>query len=83
MNLPYRVRVAKPVAEAVRDLPAEVREELRDALRQAEADPFGWPQSDRDDLDDTVRVLATERVIAHYAIVEPARRLWLFAVTAL
>ncbi|RKE23274.1 hypothetical protein [Streptomyces sp. TLI_171] len=83
MNLPHRVRIAKPVAEAVRDLPAEARAELHEALLRAAADPYAWPQADRYDLDETVRVITTDHAIAHYAIVHPARRLWVFAVTTL
>ncbi|MFJ5231277.1 hypothetical protein ACIQBJ_15435 [Kitasatospora sp. NPDC088391] len=80
MTAPYRVRIAKPVADTLRELPAAARAELRAALLRAADDPYAWPQADRYDLDETVRVVTTDRAVAHYAIVHPARRLWVFAV---
>ncbi|MEV4556320.1 hypothetical protein AB0K51_04890 [Kitasatospora sp. NPDC049285] len=83
MSVRYEVRIAKQVAEVIAELPVAAREELRAALLRAQDNPAAWPQADRYDLDDTVRVVTTETVIAHYAVVQPARHLWVFAVTTL
>ncbi|MFD9061485.1 hypothetical protein ACFVZ3_08210 [Kitasatospora purpeofusca] len=83
MTHPYVLRVAKPVADAIRDLPADARNELRIALLRAQTDPFAWPQADRYDMDDTVRIVTTTTAIAHYAIVPTTPHLWLFAVAGL
>ncbi|GAA4836568.1 hypothetical protein ACGFX4_29470 [Kitasatospora sp. NPDC048365] len=80
---PHELRIAKAVADGIRELPARAREELRAALLRAQEDPYGWPQADRYDLDDTVRVVTTGAVIAHYAIVPTTPHLWLFAITVL
>ncbi|WP_331731194.1 hypothetical protein OHV05_37515 (plasmid) [Kitasatospora sp. NBC_00070] len=80
---PYELRISKPVAESIRDLPAAARDELRAALMRAQADPLSWPQADRYDLDDTVRVVTTRTLVVHYALVPTSPHLWVFAITVL
>lgn len=83
MSRPHDLRIAKPVAAALRELPPQVREELRTALLRAQSDPYVWPQADRYDLDDTVRVVTTARAVLHYAIVPATPHVWVFALTSL
>lgn len=83
MTHPYDLRISKTIAQSIRELPAPVRDELRAALLRAQEDPYSWPQADRYDLDETVRVITTGTVIAHYAIVPTTPHLWMFAITAL
>ncbi|GGV24031.1 hypothetical protein GCM10010495_44650 [Kitasatospora herbaricolor] len=80
---PYEARFAREVGLAVRELAADDGKDLRAALEQATADPWSWPQADRYDLDDTVRVVTTPAAIAHYAILPEPPHLWVFAITVL
>ncbi|MFE2917785.1 hypothetical protein [Kitasatospora indigofera] len=80
---PYEARFAREVGLAVRELDGDDGKELRAALEQAASDPWSWPQADRYDLDDTVRVVTTRAAIAHYAILPEPPHLWVFAITVL
>jgi len=79
----FPARFAREVGLVVRELDVEARKELQAALEQAEADPWSWPQADRYDLDDTVRVVATARAIVHYAVLPEPPHLWVFAIAVL
>ncbi|WP_371502391.1 hypothetical protein OG871_35235 [Kitasatospora sp. NBC_00374] len=79
----YEARFSGEVARAVRALADEDRARLRRAVARAEADPWSWPQADRYDLDDTVRVVTAGRAMVHYAILPEPPHLWVFALTAL
>ncbi|WP_354644377.1 hypothetical protein [Kitasatospora camelliae] len=83
MTPAHPARFAQQVAAAIRLLPESARKELRTALEQAQDDPLSWPQADRYDLDDTVRVVTTGSAIVHYAILPEPRHLWVFAATVL
>ncbi|WP_035838637.1 hypothetical protein [Kitasatospora azatica] len=81
----HPARIAAEVGRVIKVMPTEVREELRLALERAEIDPWSYPQADRYDTDDTVRVIVLNEVILHFAIVpvgEPPH-LWVFAAALL
>ncbi|MCX5215159.1 hypothetical protein OG689_38865 [Kitasatospora sp. NBC_00240] len=80
---PYEARFAREVGLAVRELAPDDGKDLQAAVEQASRDPWSWPQADRYDLDDTVRVITTRTAIAHYAILPEPPHLWVFAVTVL
>ncbi|TWE21801.1 hypothetical protein FB465_7027 [Kitasatospora atroaurantiaca] len=79
----HEARFAAEVGRVVRDLAVEDRKELQAALEQAQADPWSWPQADRYELDDSVRVVTTTGAIVHYAILPVPAHLWVFAITVL
>ncbi|MFD0352891.1 hypothetical protein ACFVHW_03965 [Streptomyces sp. NPDC127110] len=75
-------RFAAHVGAAIRELPVPAREELHEAVLQACADPLSWPQADKYEMDDSVRVITTRTAIVHYVVlpgVDP--HLWVFAIT--
>ncbi|MER7759454.1 hypothetical protein [Streptomyces sp. NPDC097619] len=75
-------RFAAHVGQTIRELPVPVREELHEAVLRACADPWAWPQADKYEMDDTVRVISTRTAIVHYAIIPGADpHLWVFAIT--
>ncbi|MDH6130057.1 hypothetical protein [Kitasatospora sp. GP82] len=63
----------------------EQRKVLQAALEQAMADPWSWPPSDREDLDDTIRQIVLPETIAHYVILPdpPVPHLWIITLTIL
>jgi hypothetical protein len=75
-------RFAAHVGETVKNLPGPAKEELHDAVVRACADPWSWPQADKDDMDEAVRVITTRTAIVHYVIIPgPDPHLWVFAIT--
>ncbi|AWI32704.1 hypothetical protein DDW44_30790 [Streptomyces tirandamycinicus] len=75
-------RFAANVGETIKNLPVPDREELHNAVLQACADPWSWPQADKYDMDETVRVITTRAAIVHYVILPgPDPHLWVFAIT--
>ncbi|WP_030613300.1 hypothetical protein [Streptomyces sclerotialus] len=61
-------RFAASVGRVIRGLPLPDREELRAALERACQVPWSWPQADRYEMDETVRVITTRSAIVHYVI---------------
>ncbi|KIF04138.1 hypothetical protein PL81_20190 [Streptomyces sp. RSD-27] len=75
-------RFAANVGQTIRELPVPEREELHEAVLRACADPWSWPQADKYELDDSVRVITTRTTIVHYVILPgPDAHLWVFAIT--
>ncbi|MBV1940754.1 hypothetical protein KUF83_29925 [Streptomyces sp. BV286] len=75
-------RIAPNVGATIRDLPAAARKELQDALLRACEDPWGWPQADKYEMDESVRVIATRAAILFYVIIPgPDPHLWVFSIT--
>ncbi|MFJ2738426.1 hypothetical protein ACIO3O_02040 [Streptomyces sp. NPDC087440] len=74
-------RFAAHVGRAVRDLPTPAKEEIHAAVLRACGDPWSWPQADKYEMDETVRVITTSAAIIHYAILAGAEpHLWVFAI---
>ncbi len=74
-------RFAAHVGRTVRDLPAPAKEEIHAAVLRACGDPWSWPQADKYELDDTVRVITTSAAIIHYVILTgPDPHLWVFTI---
>ncbi|WP_405021137.1 DUF1269 domain-containing protein [Kitasatospora sp. NBC_00070] len=63
----------------------EQRKQLQTALEQAMADPWSWPPSDREDLDDSIRQIVLPETIAHYVVLPdpPVPHLWIITLTIL
>ncbi|MYR83648.1 hypothetical protein GTY41_01480 [Streptomyces sp. SID685] len=75
-------RFAANVGETIKNLPAPDREELHDAILRACEDPYSWPQADKYEMDESVRVITTRAAIVHYVILPgPDPHLWVFAIT--
>lgn len=75
-------RFAANVGETIKALPVTVRQELHNAMLRACSDPWSWPQADKYEMDDTVRIVTTPAAIVHYAIIMgPNPHLWVFAIT--
>ncbi|MFJ5143044.1 hypothetical protein [Streptomyces sp. NPDC088707] len=75
-------RFAAHVGRTIRDLPNMVREELQEAVVRACEDPWTWPQADKYEMDESVRVITTRTAIVHYVILPgPDPHLWVFAIT--
>ncbi|WP_086680033.1 hypothetical protein [Streptomyces pseudogriseolus] len=75
-------RFAAHVGQTIRDLPAADREELHEAIVRACEDPWSWPQADKYEMDEAVRVITTRAAIVHYVIIPGAEpHLWVFAIT--
>ncbi|MFI9052538.1 hypothetical protein [Streptomyces sp. NPDC053427] len=75
-------RFAANVGETIKNMPVPDKEELHNAVLQACSDPWSWPQADKYELDETVRVITTRTVIVHYVILPgPDPHLWVFAIT--
>ncbi|WP_404949156.1 hypothetical protein HFP70_35830 [Streptomyces sp. ARC14] len=75
-------RFAANVGRTIRDLPVPEREELHTAVLQACDDPWSWPQADKYELDESVRVITTRTAIVHYVIIPgPDPHLWVFTIT--
>ncbi|MFH8789021.1 hypothetical protein [Streptomyces roseoverticillatus] len=75
-------RFAASVGETIKGLPVAAREELHKAMLRACSDPWSWPQADKYEMDDTVRIATTSAAIVHYAILMgPNPHLWVFAIT--
>ncbi|AXI91320.1 hypothetical protein SAM9427_36745 (plasmid) [Streptomyces sp. ETH9427] len=75
-------RFAAHVGQTIRDLPAVDREELHEAIVRACEDPWSWPQADKYEMDEAVRVITTRAAIVHYVIIPGAEpHLWVFAIT--
>ncbi|MFD4413494.1 hypothetical protein [Streptomyces sp. NPDC058476] len=78
----FPARFAAHVGETVKNLPGPAKEEVHDALVRACTDPWSWPQADKYDMDETVRVITTRTAIVHYVIIPgPDPHLWVFAIT--
>ncbi|MFF9171813.1 MULTISPECIES: hypothetical protein [unclassified Streptomyces] len=75
-------RFAAHVGETIKNLPVPAREELHEAIVRACEDPWSWPQADKYEMDDSVRVITTRTAIVHYVILPgPDPHLWVFAIT--
>ncbi|WP_432021086.1 hypothetical protein [Streptomyces sp. 1222.5] len=75
-------RFAANVGETIKNLPVPDREELHGAILRACEDPYSWPQADKYEMDETVRVITTRAAIIHYVILPgPNPHLWVFAIT--
>lgn len=75
-------RFASSVGQTIRDLPANDRDELEAAIVRACDDPWSWPQADKYEMDESVRVITTRTAIVHYVILPgPDPHLWVFAIT--
>jgi hypothetical protein len=75
-------RFAANVGQTIKSLPAPDREELHVAVLRACSDPWSWPQADKYEMDETVRVITTSAAIVHYVILMGADpHLWVFAIT--
>ncbi|MFC8537990.1 hypothetical protein ACFUJY_29320 [Streptomyces sp. NPDC057249] len=75
-------RFASAVGQTIRDLPATARDELKTAIVRACEDPWSWPQADKYEMDESVRVITTRTAIVHYVILPgPDPHLWVFAIT--
>ncbi|MFH8572929.1 hypothetical protein [Streptomyces sp. NPDC017993] len=75
-------RFANGVGETIKNLPAPEKAALNQAVLQACADPWSWPQADKYEMDETVRVITTRAAIVHYVILMgPSPHLWVLAIT--
>jgi hypothetical protein len=75
-------RFAAHVGETIKNLPVPDREELHNAVLRACSDPWSWPQADKYEMDESVRVITTSAAIVHYVILPgPNPHLWVFAIT--
>ncbi|MEY9968912.1 hypothetical protein ABIA33_006999 [Streptacidiphilus sp. MAP12-16] len=81
--MPVPARFAPNVGTTIRTtLEPDQREILHQAVLRACADPYSWPQADKYELDDSVRVISTPAAIVYYVIIpEPDRHLWVFSIT--
>lgn len=81
MNFP--ARFAANVGQTIRGLSAPERDELHTAVLQACEDPWSWPQADRYEMDESVRVITTRTAIVHYVIIPGVNdpHLWIFTIT--
>ncbi|MFF2363983.1 hypothetical protein ACFVU0_14925 [Streptomyces sp. NPDC058122] len=78
----FPARFAAHVGETIKNLPGPAKEELHDAVIRACADPWSWPQADKYDMDEAVRVITTRTAIVHYVIIPGSDpHLWVFAIT--
>ncbi|MER7937925.1 MULTISPECIES: hypothetical protein [unclassified Streptomyces] len=75
-------RFAAHVGETIKNLPGPDRAELQAAVIRACEDPYSWPQADKYEMDEAVRVITTRTAIVHYVIIPGAEpHLWVFAIT--
>ncbi|MER6230998.1 hypothetical protein ACFUC2_30555 [[Kitasatospora] papulosa] len=75
-------RFASTVGQTIRELPTPDRDELEAAIVRACDDPWSWPQADKYEMDESVRVITTRTAIVHYVILPgPEPHLWVFAIT--
>jgi hypothetical protein len=75
-------RFAANVGETIKNLPGPAKEELHTAVLRACSDPWSWPQADKYEMDETVRVITTSAAIVHYVILMGSDpHLWVFAIT--
>ncbi|WP_457034187.1 hypothetical protein [Kitasatospora sp. P5_F3] len=82
----YRARLSGEATALVRTvLTEDQRKQLQGALELAMADPWSWPASDREDLDDSIRQIVLPDLIAHYVILPdpPVPHLWVITLTVL
>ncbi|KQV12433.1 MULTISPECIES: hypothetical protein [unclassified Kitasatospora] len=85
-DLPYRARLSGEATALVRTVLTEDQcKQLQGALELAMADPWSWPASDREDLDDSIRQIVLPDLIAHYVILPdpPVPHLWVITLTVL
>ncbi|MFD7734046.1 hypothetical protein ACFV6F_27160 [Kitasatospora phosalacinea] len=85
-SFPFRARLSGEAAGLVRStLSVQQCKELQGALEQAMGDPWSWPPSDREDLDDSVRQIVLPDLIAHYVVLPdpPVPHLWVITLTVL
>ncbi|MFB8026007.1 MULTISPECIES: hypothetical protein [unclassified Streptomyces] len=76
-------RFAATVGQTIRALTAPERDELQAAIQRACEDPWSWPQADKHELDEAVRVITTRTAIVHYVIIPgPDPHLWVFSILA-
>ncbi|MFE6750630.1 hypothetical protein ACFVGM_32590 [Kitasatospora purpeofusca] len=83
---PYRARLSAEAAALVRAVLTDDQvKHLRDGLERAMADPWSWPASDGDDLDDSIRQIVLPDLIAHYVILPdpPVPHVWVITLTVL
>ncbi|MFE0457754.1 hypothetical protein ACFW1A_00655 [Kitasatospora sp. NPDC058965] len=83
---PYRARLSGEATALVRSvLTGHQRKQLQSALELAMEDPWSWPASDREDLDDSIRQIVLPDLIAHYVILPdpPVPHLWVITLTVL
>jgi len=79
----FPARFAPHVGQAIKTAlnPAQ-REQLHQAVLQACADPYSWPQADKYEMDDAVRVITTDAAIVYYVVIPgPDQHLWVFSIT--
>ncbi|WP_331727310.1 hypothetical protein OG871_40020 (plasmid) [Kitasatospora sp. NBC_00374] len=84
--LPYRARLSAEAAALVRTVLTDDQvKQLQGGLEQAMADPWSWPASDGDDLDDSIRQIVLPDLIAHYVVLPdpPVPHLWVITLTVL
>ncbi|MFB7476858.1 hypothetical protein [Kitasatospora sp. NPDC056184] len=84
--LPFRARLSTEAATLVRTVLTDDQvKQLQDALERAMADPWSWPPSDGEDLDDSIRQIVLPDLIAHYVILPdpPVPHLWVITLTVL
>jgi hypothetical protein len=75
-------RFAANVGQTIKNLPVPDKEELHEAVLRACSDPWSWPQADKYEMDEAVRVITTRAAIVHYVIISgPEPHLWVFAIT--
>ncbi len=75
-------RFAANVGETIKNLPVPDKEELHAAVLQACEDPWSWPQADKYEMDEAVRVITTSVALVHYVILPgPDPHLWVFTIT--
>ncbi|MEV8533999.1 hypothetical protein [Streptomyces sp. NPDC051211] len=78
----FTARFSREVGQAIKSLADPGKADLQAAVRQACADPYSWPQADKYELDETVRVISTPTAIVHYVIIPGMNpHLWIFAIT--
>ncbi|MFJ8129574.1 hypothetical protein [Streptomyces hydrogenans] len=74
-------RFASTVGQTIRSLPTAERAELQRAVARACEDPWSWPQADKYEMDESVRVITTRAALVHYVILPgPDPHLWVFAI---
>ncbi|MFD5922553.1 hypothetical protein ACFVYP_38410 [Kitasatospora sp. NPDC058201] len=62
---PYRARLSAEAAVLVRTVLTDDQvKQLQDGLERAMTDPWFWPASDGDDLDDSIRQIVLPDLIA-------------------
>lgn len=81
--MPFPARFAPHVGATIRTaLEPDQREALHEALLRAVADPYSWPQADKYELDDSVRVITTPAAIVYFVVIPGTDpHLWVFSIT--